>query len=570
MEHLNENPITYSYQELRPETLKFDQDYQTNILLISFPDISLFNKNCSIKLIKQLLNNYSNIETLALYGENELMINLCEALIDFGWNYNFWISIRTKLNKKNETSLNNETKSLIIFSKSTKPLKINKIRLPYTYCPACHKTTKDYGGKKHLFHEYGTLMSDVWKDFTVNQLDFLPKNMTTRLFDMLVTQENTSVTSISLENVDFNSIESQQTLSNLVDSTKNSNAENKINSIITGDSIEELKKIKSNSIDYIFTDPPYNIKKKYHSYTDDLTIEDYFNWCDMWLKECIRILKPGKFLTILNLPLWCVRHYSFLKNYSYLSSWTTWEALSRPVRNIMPANYTLLTVRKPGGSTKINYPTSDDLLPEKDYYCSRKSCKNKRIKQLKPLSDLWTDIHRVKHNSNRYNHPTQLPPLLLKRLISIYSERDDIVLDCFNGVGTTTLSADILGRRYIGIELEKEYTEVTKERHTMILNGDNPFKKNDIPSNLKTKNNDEKRMVSKNDSTFTKKFIQLQIKKLSKELGRMPSKEDALNNLNIPEHIYDEKFKNWSEVLSAAKTTGIQEDQVNLFNWFEK
>lgn len=77
-------------------------------------------------------------------------------------------------------------------------------------------------------------------------------------------------------------------------------------------------------------------------------------------------------------------------------------------------------------------------------------------------------------------------------------------------------------------------------------------------------------MVSKNDSTFTKKFIQLQIKKLSKELGRMPSKEDALNNLNIPEHIYDEKFKNWSEVLSAAKTTGMQEDQVNLFNWFEK
>src|SRR5947209_4223263 len=67
-----------------------------------------------------------------------------------------------------------------------------------------------------------------------------------------------------------------------------------------------------------------------------------------------------------------------------------------------------------------------------------------------PLTDLWGDVHRLKHNSRRVNHPCQLPPLLMRRLIALFTVPGELVLDPFNGAGTTTLAATQLGRRYLG------------------------------------------------------------------------------------------------------------------------
>jgi DNA modification methylase len=70
-----------------------------------------------------------------------------------------------------------------------------------------------------------------------------------------------------------------------------------------------LRTIPDNSIDFAFTDPPYNLGKKYTGYSDDLQIQDYFRWCDEWIAEMARVLKPGRTLAILNIPLWAVRHF---------------------------------------------------------------------------------------------------------------------------------------------------------------------------------------------------------------------------------------------------------------------
>jgi hypothetical protein len=232
-------------------------------------------------------------------------------------------------------------------------LHICKVRLPYSYCPACSKTTKDYGGKKHLFHEYGTLMSDVWKDFKVNLDSSLPEPLINRIKDMFSIDENEKMVAISLW--EYSDWDKQKSMIIKLPQIKKDEEDIKepkkqvevMNSIlINGDSLEELKKVKSDSIDYVFVDPPYNLKKKYSGYDDNLEIEEYFNWCDEWLNECHRVLKPGRYLSILNLPLWSVRHYAFLSQTMIYSSWITWEALSRPVRNIMPANYTILTFQK--------------------------------------------------------------------------------------------------------------------------------------------------------------------------------------------------------------------------------
>ena len=67
-------------------------------------------------------------------------------------------------------------------------------------------------------------------------------------------------------------------------------------------------------------------------------------------------------------------------------------------------------------------------------------------------------------NMKKYNHPAMFPEELVKRLLKLFSYKTDIVLDPFNGVGTTTLVTHKLGRRYIGIDISEEYCAVAKER----------------------------------------------------------------------------------------------------------
>lgn len=80
------------------------------------------------------------------------------------------------------------------------------------------------------------------------------------------------------------------------------------------------------------------------------------------------------------------------------------------------------------------------------------------------MSDVWTDIHRIKHNKKRDPHPCQLPIHLLDRLILLSTNENDIVLDPFSGTGTTAISAKRLGRKFIGFELDSDYVNITNEK----------------------------------------------------------------------------------------------------------
>ncbi len=89
-------------------------------------------------------------------------------------------------------------------------------------------------------------------------------------------------------------------------------------------------------------------------------------------------------------------------------------------------------------------------------------------KQIHPfgtlLSDVWTDIHRIRHSTRRDIHPCQLPVHLLERLILMATDEGDIVLDPFLGTGTTAIAAKKMGRRYIGIELDNDYVEIARRK----------------------------------------------------------------------------------------------------------
>lgn len=91
--------------------------------------------------------------------------------------------------------------------------------------------------------------------------------------------------------------------------------------------------------------------------------------------------------------------------------------------------------------------------------------KKEQMHQFGPIiSDMWTDIHRIRHRKRRDEHPCQLPVHLLERLLLMTTDEGDIVLDPFIGTGTTAIAAKKLGRRFIGIDIDIEYVEMTNKK----------------------------------------------------------------------------------------------------------
>lgn len=531
------------------------------------------------ELIEKAISKISNNSTVIIVGETIDLVDIHHQVQD-SLKYQLWISVKRKnpIVSDLNTFLPNEHFGALVYTKYQGSLKHTKTRIQYTYCPACNKTTKDYGGKKHTYHHFGTLMSDVWRDISVElNEDIMP--LVDRFADLFGIEEYHFLYLYDLRSVldDRHEVEvlTRDILQDIerFEFLQNKPIENNV--LLTGDSLEILRSIPDNSVDFVFADPPYNLDKKYSNSSDDLAISEYFAWCDEWISELARILRPGRTCAILNIPLWAIRHIQHMQDILKFQNWITWDALSFPVRQIMPAHYSIICFTKsnsrplPGligtsGKTKSEFVdrSYNSLAPLGEGFCLRRSCINKREKQritdTTSLTDVWSDIHRLKHNSRRVDHPCQLPPQLMYRLISIFTEPGELVLDCFNGAGTTTLAAHQLERNYIGIDISEKYTDIALKRHKQITDGIDPFAKtDDIPQ---SKNSRVERLP-KQKYEVSKKELQLEVRRVANRLGHIPSREELIQHGEYPIEYYDEYFTSWGEVCAAARTTGMTEDK---------
>lgn len=226
-----------------------------------------------------------------------------------------------------------------------------------------------------------------------------------------------------------------------------------------GDCVDLMQNIKNDSIDLIFADPPFNLKKLYPSKIDDnLKIEQYLRWCEKWIDECIRILKPGGSFFSWNLPKWNTHLSGYLNNRLTFRHWIAVDIkYTLPIKGrLYPSHYSLLYYckgEKPNAFHPDRLPM--DICPHcvgdlKDYG----GYKNKMNPDGINLSDVWLDIPPVRHKKyKKRNGSNELSIKLMDRIIEMASDEGDTVFDPFGGSGTTYAVAEIKNRKWVGIEI---------------------------------------------------------------------------------------------------------------------
>ena len=234
-----------------------------------------------------------------------------------------------------------------------------------------------------------------------------------------------------------------------------------------GDCLELLSRLPNDAVDMAFADPPFNLNKKYGAYRDKVSESDYLQWCQKWIVEMVRVVKPGGAVLIHNIPKWLCRYAPILEEVSTFRHWIAWDAPSSVVGGtLLPSHYGILYYVKPNAKPKfygVRAPhrrcrTCQRLMKD---YGGKKGL-------LHPfgtmLSDVWTDLHRIRHSRGRDKHPCQLPLPLLERMILMATDENDIVLDPFMGTGTTAIAAAKLGRRYVGFELSESFADIAQRK----------------------------------------------------------------------------------------------------------
>lgn len=208
----------------------------------------------------------------------------------------------------------------------------------------------------------------------------------------------------------------------------------KINNIYNTDALSGLKKLKDNSVDFAFTDPPYNVGKNYgEGINDNLPKEDFNQLMQDVIAEFRRVTKKG---------------FAFYLDWKQFQKFWKWI---------------------PDAEVIIIFKRSSGVV-----YSPLKIVQHHHVilttapAQKKQCKSLWDDIRVMGEGyffrEEKFNHPAQTSLKATRRYIEYFTEENDTILDCFMGVGTTATAAKIEGRNYIGFELNKEFIKKANKR----------------------------------------------------------------------------------------------------------
>lgn len=238
------------------------------------------------------------------------------------------------------------------------------------------------------------------------------------------------------------------------------------NKIICADSLELLKKLPDNCVDIIFTSPPYNFGLEYDTHNDTASWNAYYEMLFGIFKECIRVLKYGGRFVVNVQPLYSdyipahhIISNFFIENKMIWKGEILWEknnynckmcsygSWKSPASPYLKYTWEFVEVYCKGDLKKAGKTADADITAE----------------EFKSWVVAKWSIAPERH-MKEFGHPAMFPENLVERVLKLFSFKNDVVLDPFNGAGTTTLVAKKTGRRYLGIDISQEYCDTAEKR----------------------------------------------------------------------------------------------------------
>jgi site-specific DNA-methyltransferase (adenine-specific) len=248
-----------------------------------------------------------------------------------------------------------------------------------------------------------------------------------------------------------------------------------------GDAVTWLQSLKDESVDLVFADPPYNIKKaEWDTFESQ---QHYVDWSLEWIEQAARVLKPtgtlyicgfSEILADLKLPAlrffagcrWLVWHY---KNKANLG--TDWGRSHESIlhfRKTKDFTFNIDDVRVPYGNHTLKYPEH----PQAESSQYGRGRNKDRLWQPNPKGAKPRDVIEIPTTCNGMHektpHPTQKPEELLRKIVLASSSEGDVVIDPFVGSGTTLVVAEQLKRKWQGCDISLEYCRWAAERIELV------------------------------------------------------------------------------------------------------
>ncbi len=237
--------------------------------------------------------------------------------------------------------------------------------------------------------------------------------------------------------------------------------------LIYNDIFKVIKKFEDKSIDMIFADPPYflsgngitcsggkMVSVNKGEWDKALSIKEKHKFNKKWIRECYRILKDNGTIWISGTlhNIYSIGMALEEEGFKIINN-ITWQKTNPPpnlaCKTFTHSTETILWARK--DLKNIKYTFNYTLMKE--------------INNNKQMKDVWTTSLTKPSEKKCGKHPTQKPLEILDKIILASTKEKDLILDPFCGSSTTGISAVRLNRRYIGIDNEKEYIELSIRRY---------------------------------------------------------------------------------------------------------
>lgn len=236
--------------------------------------------------------------------------------------------------------------------------------------------------------------------------------------------------------------------------------------LIKGDSFQILQKMEPKSIDMIFADPPYflsgegitcsggkMVSVKKGNWDEKIDVHSKHEFNKQWISLCKQVLKDDGTIWISGTMhnIYSIGMALEEEGFKIINN-ITWKKLNPPpnisCRAFTHSTETILWAKKDikNAKHKFNYETMKELNGGKQ------------------MKDVWETSLTKPSEKKCGKHPTQKPMELIEKIILSSTNENDLILDPFNGSGTTGIVANRLKRKYIGIEKEKDYLDLTIKR----------------------------------------------------------------------------------------------------------